>query len=332
MKALCKKIIKIIIPKRIIYLIKTNLLYWYDIKRYALYSNTFYRLTSPTKLKGHLTILYHIIEKGLTMPETRFGFGTKVVQELISFCNFYLQEDYNSKDQVFIHSIEVLNEYRKFHELNNFSLDVNIIKGIRDVSLAARIDSSSSQYHFSKVDFLKYTQSPFDEFCRSRHSARHFSKEDIPKETLFKCIELANRPPSDCNRQPNRVYIINNKERIQEVLELQNGNRGFGHLTNTLLVITSDISLFQGNERNEPFLNAGLFSMTLLYALHFYKIGACFLNWATTISNDRKLRAMLQIPDKEQIAVMIACGYLPDDIKIATSPRLKVTEITYQID
>jgi len=102
-----------------------------------------------------------------------------------------------------------------------------------------------------------------------------------------------------------------------EVLELQNGNRGFGHLTNILMVITSNISLFTNNEKNEPFLNAGLFSMTLLYALHFNMVGACLLNWAVTESNDKKLRELLKIPENEQIVVLIACGYLPDEFKIA---------------
>ena len=118
---------------------------------------------------------------------------------------------------------------------------------------------------------------------------------------------------------------------ILKVLELQTGNRGFGHMTNTLLVIASDISLFQGNERNESFLNAGLFSMTLIYSLHFYKIGACLLNWSSSNTNDKKLRTLLQIPNNEQISVLVACGFLPEKIKIACSPRLKASEISYEI-
>jgi nitroreductase len=296
-----------------------------------LHSNTYYKFNNPGKIKGHLTILYHIIEKGLTMPETRLGFGIKIIHELTDLCRFYLQNGFDTKDQIFIHSVEVLNEYLKYHELNNFSLDADILEGIKTISSIAGIDTCSSQYHFSNSMFFKYHQSSFIEFCKSRHSSRNFSKERIPIETIYQCIELANRSPSDCNRQPSRVYLIKNKERMLQVFELQNGNRGFGHLTNTLLVITSDISLFQGNERNEPFLNAGLFSMTLLYALHFHKIGACLLNWAASNSNDNKLRTLLQIPDNEQIAVLIACGYLPDEFKIAISPKLGAIEITHEI-
>lgn len=331
MKDLIKKTVMTIIPRKIIYLLKTIFAYRFDIKRYAFNSNTYIRLDNPIKVKGYLTILYHIIEKGLTMPETRLGFGTKIIHELTDLCSFFLQKGYDTRDQIFIHSVEVLNEYLKFHEINNFSLNKDIIKEIIAVSSTAGIDTSSSQYHFSNSEFFKNCQSPFVEFCKSRHSSRNFSKENIPNDIIYKCIELANRSPSDCNRQPTRVYIVKNQQSILEVLELQNGNRGFGHLTNTLLVMASDISLFQGNERNEPVLNAGLFSMTLLYALHFHKIGACLLNWAATDSNDRKLRTLLHVPDHEQIIVLMACGYLPDEFKIPISPRLKVTEITYEL-
>lgn len=331
MKDRIKRIVKLIIPMRIIYLLKTNLAYWYDIKRFTFYSNTYYRLDNSIKVKGQLTILYHIIEKGLTMPETRFGFGMKIIQELTDLSSFYIQKGYDTKDQILFHSIEVLNEYLRFHLLNNYTLDANIIKGINEVSSAAGIDTSSSQHHFSKNEFFKDHRSSFVEFCKSRHSSRNFSQKDIPVETIYECIELANRSPSDCNRQPTRIYIIKNQQKILEVLELQNGNRGFGHLTNTLMVVASDISLFQGKERNEPFLNAGLFSMTLLYALHFHKIGACLLNWAATDLNDKKLRTLLQTPDNEQIAVLIACGYPPDEFKIAISPRLEVNGIIHEI-
>jgi nitroreductase len=326
-----RRMVSLIIPRKITFLIKTFMVYWYDIKIYAKYSNTFYGFDNQNKVKGRLTVLYHIIEKGLIMPETRLGFGTKVIQELTDLCNLYIIKCYKINDQIFIHSIQVLNEYLEFHVLNNFTLDETTIKKIKKVSSATGVDTSSSQLHFFKNEFFKNHDSPFDEFCRSRHSSRNFSKENIPIEIIYQCIELANMSPSDCNRQPTRVYIIKNRQMILEVLELQNGNRGFGHLIGTLLIITSDISLFQVNERNEPFLNSGLFCMSLLYALHFHKIGACLLNWVVTNSNDRKIRTLLQIPENEQIAVLMACGYLPEEFRIACSPRLKVAEIAREI-
>lgn len=326
-----KRLVKVLIPKRVIFLIQSYRFFWCDIKRFTLHSNTFYKFDNLSKIRGHLTILYHIVEKGLTMPETRLGFGTKIILELTDLCKLYLINGYDTKDQTFVHSIQVLNEYLMFHDLNNFKLDTTIVNEIKSISLTSRVETSSSQYCFSKDEFFKYHQSSFFDFCKSRHSSRNFSKEDIPLEIIYRCVEQANLSPSACNRQPTRVNIIKNKKKILQALELQHGNRGFGHLANILLVITSDISLFQDEERNEPFLNAGLFCMTLVYSLHFHKIGTCLLNWDVNSTDDIKQRSLLKIPDNEQIIVLIACGYLPDEFKIAISPRLNVSEITREI-
>lgn len=327
-----KKIIKLIIPGKIIFLIKTFLVYWSDIKRYTKHTNTYFRADNPNKIKGHLTILYHIVEKGLTMPETRLGFGTKIIFDLIDLCNLYILNNYDTKDPVFDHSVKVLNEYLRFHELNRYSIGINIIEKVKNISFAANINTYSNQKEFSNIEFFKDHQSSFDKFCKSRHTSRSFVKKNVPVNIINKCIELANESPSACNRQPTRVYIIRNRQKITGILELQNGNRGFGHLADFLLVITSDISVLQSmNERNEPFFNSGLFSMTLIYALHFYEIGACLLNWSSSDTNDCKLRTLIEIPDNEVITVIIACGYLPDKFKIASSPRLKIAEITHEI-
>ena len=327
-----KRIAKLIIPRACIFYTKSSLAYWYDIKRYTLNSNTYYIIDNKNKIKGRLTILYHIIEKGLTMPEPRLGFGSKIIIDLIDLCNLYISKKYDFKDQIFVHSIEVLNEYLKFHEVNSYSIDNNIIKRIETLTTCANVHTYSQQYEFSNNDFFKEHQSTFDKFCKSRHTSRHFTNEHIPLETIYKCIELANESPSACNRQPNRAYIVKDRHSIEEILELQNGNRGFGHLADTLLIINSDISVFNGiNERNESFFNSGLFSMTLIYALHFYKIGACLLNWSVSTQNDKKLRTLINAPENEQITIIIACGFLPHKFKIACSPRMKAKEISHEI-
>jgi hypothetical protein len=112
-------------------------------------------------------------------------------------------------------------------------------------------------------------------------------------------------------------------------LDLQNGNRGFGHLAETLLVVTSVISTTKDiHERNENHLNGGMFIMTLLNALHFHKIAACSLNWSVSNDKDMKLRQLLEIPENEVVLMVISCGIVPDEFAVASSPRKKAREIT----
>src|SRR5690606_27746532 len=142
------------------------------------------------------------------------------------------------------------------------------------------------------------------------------------------CIRIAQKSPSACNRQPNGVVIVDGKEMINKVLELQSGNRGFGFLSNKLLVVTSDISVFSRSfEKFGPHFNSGMFCMSLIYALHHFKIGNCALNWSTSYSKDKKLRELLKIEDNQYITLIIACGYPPDNFRFPSSPRRDLQSI-----
>jgi hypothetical protein len=72
------------------------------------------------------------------------------------------------------------------------------------------------------------------------------------------------------------VYSVSNDTAIEQVLALQNGNRGFGHLAKRVLIVSADLHAFIGPiERNKAFVDGGMFAMSLLYALHRLELGAC---------------------------------------------------------
>ena len=299
------------------------------MRSYLKFSSAYNRFDKPEKLKSFLTKTYHVVEKGLTMPQTRLGFGIENVKKLLELCTMYEIKGYDQTALEYSHSVNVLNEYVSFHEKNNFSIDPDVIDSVKLLTVKSGFTTASQQKSVSKEDFFKNSKSSFDEFSQSRYTVRNFTPDDIPLETLHHCVELAQRSPSPCNRQPNRVYIIKDKILMEEVFKLQNGNRGFGHLGNALLVFTSDLSVFHDTyERNEMYLNSGMFSMSLIYALHFYKIGSCALNWSVPIHKDLALKKLLNIPDNEAVTLTLVCGYVPDEFKIALSPKLGWRPIT----
>lgn len=325
--------LKKIIPKKIRHILSAIAGYYPGIIQYMRHSNHYYPLITEQKYNSRLAIAYHIIEKGLTMPDTRLGFGaSNAVPKLIQLCDGY-KERFTTNSFEYTYSIRILQEYINFHQENNFSLDNNLSVEINRVIKESEECEASKQNMFSKQFFYQDRKASFDIFCKSRHSVRNYTQKKIPLSILEECIKLANHSPSACNRQPNRTYIINNSEIISKVLSLQDGNRGFGELAQTVLVITSDISSFGSlKERNEPMLNAGLFSMTLAYALHYYEIGSCFLNWSVSEENDEALHNLIKIPDNERIALLMTCGYPPDNFKVAASPRITTDKIMRIID
>ncbi|MEI6753151.1 MAG: nitroreductase family protein [Paludibacter sp.] len=288
-----------------------------------------YNNSETEKVQRDLTLLYHIVEKGLTMPVPRPGFGKKVVMDLCKVINRYEKMNLPVDDLEFKQSVSVLREYVEFHHEINFKLDDELNEKLKDIVSRFENIEGLKQKNVTKEEYFKEINEPFDVFCRSRYSVRNYTDEEIPQSVLSECIELAQKSPSFCNRQPTRVHVVKSPELKQGILELQNGNRGFGHLAETLLVITSVISTTKDiHERNENHLNGGMFIMTLLNALHFKKIGACSLNWSVSSDKDLKLRSLLNIPENEVVLMIISCGYLPEKLSLASSPRKSAKEIT----
>ncbi|WP_282132729.1 nitroreductase family protein [Cellulophaga baltica] len=301
----------------------------YDIRRYFKHFNYIHNKNTLDKFNGELTMNYHVIEKGLTMPETRLGFGQAAqVTTLLDLLDLYVKEGYSSGELEFTHSLKVLNEYLSFHENQNFQLNQDIVNRIRKLAREHGITEQAKQQIFTEQEYFQHKDGTFDIFALSRHSVRNYSSKEISDEIIAQCVAVAQKSPSSCNRQPIRVYAVKKENKKSEILKLQSGNRGFGHLASTIFVITSNLSQFQTfPERNEPALNAGLFSMSLLFALHQKGIGACPLNWCVTLDRDKKMRTLLDIPDNEQIHLTISSGYLPEQLEIAGSPRHAVEKI-----
>lgn len=298
-----------------------------DLKRRVrdkVYNNSY-----AEKVKRNLTLAYHIVEKGLTMPEPRPGFGKAVVLRLGNTVFEYSNLNLPLNDLEFKQSVSVLKEYNGFHKSIGFKLDEEVTELLNHVENTFQEIEGEKQIHTTRDNYFKDLNQPFDQFCHSRFSVRNYTTEEIPVQVLMDCIDLAQKSPSFCNRQPSRVHIVKSAQKKSDILAIQNGNRGFGHLAETLLVVTSVISTTKDiHERNENHLNGGMFSMTLLNALHFNKIGACSLNWSVSEDKEQKLREILSIPENQIPLLIISCGYVPDEFAIASSPRKSAEEIT----
>lgn len=55
---------------------------------------------------------------------------------------------------------------------------------------------------------------------KARHSCRGFTNEAIPKDTIQRCVELAQLTPSNCNTQPWEVHIVSGEalKKLSEAL------------------------------------------------------------------------------------------------------------------
>jgi nitroreductase len=311
---------------KILHRIMVSKAYLYDKKRFLNYSDSFL-MKSNLELLGNIIKHYHVIEKGLVMPETKLGFGQNILLRLISECKRYV-ELYGITESQLQHALAVIKEYREFHVLQGFVLPENVIKAIDYIQLSNSNQFVSIQKEITRDEFFANVKMAFDIFSNSRASVRNFSHEEIPIIKIETALNLAMNTPSACNRQSWRSNVYSDKEQINKILIEQGGNRGFGHLANKLIVITGELGLFSHSfERNQVFIDGGMYAMNLLYALHFEKISACILNCSTTPERDTKLQQLCGTKKSEVFIAMIVCGIPPESFKIASSPRYELCVI-----
>ena len=110
-------------------------------------------------------------------------------------------------------------------------------------------------------------------FLTSRRSVRQFDGRPVAEEVLQKAVRIAQQAPSVCNRQSARVFASNKREKMDEMLQFQNGNRGFGDRLGAVIVIASDMRAFTSlGERNQCWVDGGIFAMSMALALHSLQV------------------------------------------------------------
>lgn len=310
--------------------------YAHDVKRYFNHSDYYYH-NSEKACIARIIHRYHPIEKGLTMPEMRLGFGQENILELIKDCGEYRlkyldEQRLNDSDSYaqYLHALSVLNEYLKVHKELQYKTQDSIIHGIELLIRSEAGVDGTGQVDMTRDEFFNDLGFSFKNFALSRHSLRNFIGS-VSIDDIISSIDIAQGSPSACNRQPTRVHIVENNGLIKDILDLQGGNRGFGHLVDKLLVISAELSGYRSiGERNNLYVDGGLYAMSLLYALHSYKVGACSLNWCATPDQDNKLRSILPIPESQTVVMMIACGGVPENFKLAASKRYTSSHVIHR--
>ena len=95
-----------------------------------------------------------------------------------------------------------------------------------------------------------------------------------------------------------------------------------------VLLVTVDLRQFDLiGERNQGWIDGGLFAMSLVYALHAASLGTCMLNWSEDCKSDKRIRGAFKIPDHEIIITMIGAGHVPHKFEVTASPTPNVEEV-----
>lgn len=276
---------------------------------------------------AELMVANHTLEKGLAMPKRKLGFGYPKVRGVIDRCRKYIQE-YSPNHIEIQCSIDILQQYYNLHIDNHFELPDDIVKGVQEMKKSKLYDTKLC-YETTKAEYFATTDN-FKDFALSRHSVRWYSDEKVPTDDIINAIHLAQTAPSACNRQEIKVYVVSTDGKKKAILELHKGHTGFGDQADRILLITADMSFWQCYNRTSAFLDAGIFTMNLLYALHYYGICACTLNAHLSIKKQKKLKKIVGYSESEIPTVFISIGKAPEKFMVTGSQRVE-EEAIYKI-
>lgn len=295
---------------------------WYNIQRQMKFSSTF-NDNKEARLAA-LMVMSHVLEKGITMPERRMGFGQPRVRDLLRHLDEIIRR-WGSDSMEVQSTIADLKQYLDIHQDAGYVLPFDIEDGIKKLVPMLLIKDENC-YAEAKENFFKPTRD-FAEFAESRHSIRWFTDVPVDNDKLIAAIRLAQTAPSACNRQATKVKIIASEEGKKLCCNLQNGTRGFGEKADKWLLITTEVGAWSHMHHSSGILDGGIFVMNLLYALHYYGIVACPLNAHLKIKDKKKLQKTLGYPVSETPVAFIVIGNAPERFMVPKSRRLSSEEI-----
>jgi nitroreductase len=267
----------------------------------------------------------HTIEKGLSLQDPKLLFGKDKIRFVMAALSRY---DIEHSPVPAHMSLGALEAYLNFHARAGVSDPfLDEIAGYLK-AWEARLPrpwKGGTRDH----SFNGQPPGSLQHLIASRSSVRTLLSAPLDPDLIYEAISLAQRAPSQCNRQSTRVHAYQDPTRIKELLALQGGSRGFAESVGNLFVVSSEICAWGGpGQRNQAYVDGALFAMCLMFACQAKGWGACPLNLAIDHKTESAIRRAGGIPAGERLIMMIAFGEpIAPETRVAFSPRRPAAEI-----
>lgn len=297
--------------------------FYSDLRRWLLYSIKDNRANKQHQ-QARLLLNLHALEKGLSFKVIKKGFGKDKAMILYNLTDKYVKK--YSVDEISLLALGVLNAFVKHPDAgvsetlrkgliricneNNLS-EVGMFGGVKPVEKLINLDFNTSYDDLYKI-------------AASRSSVRHYSKEHITEEEIIQAVRYAQTAPSVCNRQASRVHVFGKD--LDLILATQLGNQGWADKADKLFVVTTDLNFFGSvYERNQAFIDGGMFAMQFVMGLHAQKIASCCKMYIRRPDLDKKFYKVTNIPANEIPIMLILAGhYDVDQVNVPYSYRYRV--------
>lgn len=283
------------------------------------------------KMQYSILRINHTLEKGLSMPSPRKGFGIRRSLFLMDRLGLYARL-YGGQDAEFLtYPLQTLAGYISYTE--GTGADVSevrrkyetLLKEYESLTGHALPDRPAGTQISSSEDIREAARGDFRSLLESRHAIRAYSGEEVPEETIMEALSLAQLTPSACNRQGWKTHVFRGEKAV-ELVRWQEGCKGFEEQIRTAILVTADLRAFLDFEPYQAYVDGGLYAMNLLNALHYLGLGAIPISCGFKDAKLNEMRAAFSIPENEVPIVIVGTGVLPETVKYATSRRKDISK------
>lgn len=337
-----KQQVKAIVPQRVWKILQRNkanlrLASYYSDQRKRFLNNCAGRWNDEQfeQLRGTMVYYIHRIEKGLSHKRFRSGFGRSAFAELKAVMERWRESGYSTDDETYQAAQNVIRAYVHKHRAIGKPIPQFVGEWFADAVASADKACGNEGNAGVKIvrasDKLDNKTKNYATLFAQRTSVREYAGTSVDMQAVHEAIAISMKTPSVCNRQAYRILLVQNQELVKRALELQGGWRGYD-APPVLALISVDVRSFVSvEERNEPYIDGGLFTMAFLTALEYESLASCPLNTMMRKQQERDIRELLDIPDYEVLIAFIAIGNVPESIESPISFRYKPEAITREL-
>lgn len=307
-------------------------LYKYDETKFRQNFSADINSADEKQLISRIIFHTHSLEKGLSNDKFAIGHGLQKTKLLSEMIEIYKRKGYNQSDLAYVNALSALKEFRERHENTKFADEIDESLG----DLAAEVKDCHSNIGGSLVilekDKRNNNKKNFKDLAEGRYAVRSYSDKPVDKNDIKEAVGIAMKTPTVCNRQSLHVRIFDDKDVIHDLLKVQGGIDHYNAPPILLLVTADDRGYVGANERNQGFIDGGLFAMSLLYALEYKSLAACPLHAMFDEVNEKTIRGMTNIADSEKLITFMAVGHFRDVNNVCKSFRYPAEHIISKVD
>jgi nitroreductase len=176
------------------------------------------------------------------------------------------------------------------------------------------------RYPWARKERVRISEPQFEKLLTTRRSIRKFTAEKVDQDLVRKILTLTQWAPTNCNQQSLRFVVVTSLEIRKQLVHggLQ------GAMSPCIVAVLADMRFYSPGDIECPAHDAGAAIQSMLLAIHYYGLGACYTSSLT--SNSKRNRALLRVQEHEKIMALIWVGHY--EHRPIPPARREVSEIT----